>query len=156
MQTIHKLVRRALPLACLAVGLALIAVSQTPGISDVSVAIHRIAIPQIHSYTQVNAFAQDRSGYIWIGTSNGLNRYDGQNCILFEHNPLDSNSLSDNWILSLIADTSGMIWVGTSGGLNRFEPRTAAWTRFIHDPENDASVSHDRINTICEDRAGVL
>ena len=156
LRIIHKLVRRALPAACLFVGFALRAVSQTPGISDVSVAIHRIPIPQIHSFTQVNAFAQDRSGYIWMGTSTGLNRYDGQNCILFEHNPLDSNSLSDNWILSLFADTSGMIWVGTARGLNRFDPTTAAWTRFVYDPENDASVSHDRINTICEDRAGVL
>jgi ligand-binding sensor domain-containing protein len=155
-QTLHRLVQRALSLACLAVGLALIAVSQTPGISDVSVAIHRVAIPQIHSYTEVNAFAQDRSGYIWMGTSNGLSRYDGQNCILFEHDPLDSNSLSDNGILSLLADTSGVLWVGTRRGLDRFDPTTTKWTRYLHDSENDSSVSHDRINTIYEDRTGVL
>jgi len=122
-QTIHKLVQRALPLASLAVGLALRTVGQTPGISDVSVAIHRITIPQIQSYTEVSAFAQDRSGYIWMGTSNGLNRYDGQHCLLFEHDPLDSNSLSDNRILSLLADTSGMLWVGTQRGSTGLTPQ---------------------------------
>jgi len=93
---------------------------------------------------------------MWIGTSNGLVRYDGQNCILLEHVPLDSNSLSDNWILSLIADTSGMLWVGTRRGLNRFDPTTTTWTRYLHDRDSESSVSHDRINTIYEDRAGTL
>ncbi|MBN3035903.1 MAG: hypothetical protein JW861_09985, partial [Bacteroidales bacterium] len=62
---------------------------------------------------------KDRQEFVWIGTRNGLNRFDGSECIRFLNDPLDSTSLSDNFIRSLYEDHRGRIWVGTrTGGLN--------------------------------------
>jgi len=63
---------------------------------------------------------QDREGYIWIATDNGLNRYDGYTTKKFFHQPTDSTSISSNVIRSLIEDMDGNIWVGTKNGLNRY------------------------------------
>ena len=68
---------------------------------------------------------QDSSGFIWIGTANGLNRYDGYNFTVFKHIPFDTTGLSDNLINALCFDQSGYLWIGTgNGGLNRYDPKS--------------------------------
>jgi len=81
------------------------------------------------SNNDVNAVIQDKTGFIWFGTEDGLNRYDGYNFKIFRHDPSDSNSISGNSIWSLIEDHSGNIWIGTKGGiLNKFNPTTEKFT----------------------------
>src|SRR5574339_416633 len=64
---------------------------------------------------------QDSRGYLWIGTQDGLNRYDGYGFKIFKHDPDDPTSLSHNSILAVAEDTNGYLWIGTwGGGLNRF------------------------------------
>src|SRR5574339_432614 len=64
---------------------------------------------------------QDSRGYLWIGTQDGLNRYDGYGFKIFKHDPDDPTSLSHNSILAVAEDTKGYLWIGTwGGGLNRF------------------------------------
>jgi signal transduction histidine kinase/ligand-binding sensor domain-containing protein/DNA-binding response OmpR family regulator len=83
------------------------------------------------SNNDVNAVIQDKTGFIWFGTEDGLNRYDGYNFKIFRHDPSDSNSISGNSIWSLIEDHSGNIWIGTKGGiLNKFNPTTEKFTRW--------------------------
>lgn len=74
------------------------------------------------SNNKINAILQDKIGFIWLGTEDGLNRFDGYSFKIFRNNPSDSNSISDNNIWSLFEDESGNIWVGTkSGELNLYD-----------------------------------
>ena len=69
------------------------------------------------------AFFQDSRGYLWIGTQDGLNRYDGYTFKIFKHDPDDPDSISHNSILAISEDADGSLWVGTwGGGLNRYDP----------------------------------
>ncbi len=74
---------------------------------------------------------QDKKGFIWLGTANGLNRYDGYSFITYTNNPTDSTSISDNGIISMLEDGDGYLWFGTSGGvLNKFDRRTGNFKRY--------------------------
>lgn len=76
------------------------------------------------------AIFQDSRGYLWIGSQDGLNRYDGYSFKIFKH---DLESISHNNILSIAEDRSGSLWIGTwGGGLNRLAPRfVACFTKCI-------------------------
>jgi signal transduction histidine kinase/ligand-binding sensor domain-containing protein/DNA-binding response OmpR family regulator len=75
------------------------------------------------SSNDVNCLIQDKFGFIWIGTDNGLNRFDGTEFKIFRNKQNDSNSISDNGIWSLYEDRSGNIWIGTKGGVvNKYSP----------------------------------
>jgi ligand-binding sensor domain-containing protein len=75
---------------------------------------------------------QDRSGFIWIGTHDGLNKYDGYDVIVYRNVPDDKNSLSDNTIGALCEDALGKIWIDTKGSrLNRLDPFAEACTRYV-------------------------
>ncbi|NID12945.1 response regulator [Fibrella aestuarina] len=80
---------------------------------------------------------QDRKGFIWIATKDGLNRYDGYNFTVFSHDPYNPFSLSDNSCSSLLIDSHNRVWVGTiDNGLNLFDERTQ---RFYHIAISDRS-----------------
>ena len=72
------------------------------------------------SQSVVNCIFQDSKGYIWVGTQNGLNRFDGYNFEIFTYNPSDTTTISNNWIYSIDEDRNGDLWIGTKGGLNQF------------------------------------
>jgi len=72
------------------------------------------------SQSVVNCIFQDSKGYIWIGTQNGLNRFNGETFDVYTYNPADSGSISYNWIYSITEDTDGNLWIGTKGGLNQY------------------------------------
>ena len=83
------------------------------------------------SQNSVLAMLQDHRGFLWFGTQDGLNRYDGYTFTVFKNDPDDPNSLSLNSILALHEDDDGALWIGTwGGGLNRFDPSNNVWTRF--------------------------
>ena len=95
---------------------------------------------------------EDSQGFIWVGTTDGLNRYDGHSFKTYKHDPEDSLSLSGNYIWSLYEDRYGYIWVGTFGkGLNRFDPRTESFLRFELDSINAKVKRHPTIRTIYHD-----
>jgi ligand-binding sensor domain-containing protein len=104
-----------------------------------------------------SALAQDRDGFLWIGTQGGLVRYDGYQFRVYKNDPRDSGSLSGSYVRSLFAAADGRLWVGTfSSGLSAFDPATETFTRYQHDPRLPGSLSHDRVETIAEDRSGRL
>jgi len=72
------------------------------------------------SQSVVNCLFQDSKGYIWIGTQNGLNRFNGETFDVYSYNPADSGSISNNWVYAIAEDTSGNLWIGTKGGLNKY------------------------------------
>lgn len=83
------------------------------------------------SQSTVNCMLQDRKGFLWFGTANGLNRYDGYNFSVFVNDPQDSSTISDNGIISIYEDKEGFIWIGTSGGvLNKYDRKKGTFKRY--------------------------
>lgn len=120
------------------------------------VAFDRVLDNQGYTNSIVPAFAQDKYGFIWFGTPNGLCRYDGYKSTVFKQNPHDANSLSNNNVGELYFDKKGILWIGTDDGLNRFDPTTETFTRFFSDPNDPESLSQNEIDVIYSDVLGKL
>lgn len=83
------------------------------------------------SQSTVFASLQDRTGFMWFGTSSGLNRYDGYKFRVYMHDPGDTNSISDDRIVSLMEDSEGKMWIGTiNGNINKFDHLTETFSQF--------------------------
>lgn len=113
------------------------------------------------SHNVVYAILQDRHGFMWIGTENGLNKYDGNSFTVYEHVPLDTTSLADSRITTLLEDSQGNLWVGTRwGGLHRFDRSTETFSRYpIYDCAEQPCDRPDGLNNayvsaLVEDGAG--
>ncbi len=89
----------------------------------------------------VTQIFQDHHGFIWMGTPDGLNRFDGMGFTRFVHNPSDSTSLSNNEIRFIFEDNQNKLWVGTRYGLSQFDRLTETFTNFYFSiNEKDSSV----------------
>ncbi|MBM2846221.1 MAG: signal transduction histidine kinase [Bacteroidetes bacterium] len=108
------------------------------------------------SQSSVWCTLQDRRGFLWFGTADGLNRYDGYSFRVFRHNPEDSTSLSNNLVWSLCEDTSGAIWVGTAAGIHRYDPRTESFARLADQPRYKGTYLEAPTRTILENHEGLL
>jgi ligand-binding sensor domain-containing protein/uncharacterized membrane-anchored protein YhcB (DUF1043 family) len=109
------------------------------------------------SQSVVNCIHQDRDGFLWIGTQDGLNMFDGQKFTVYQNNPSDSSSISNNYILCICEDELGYLWVGTmAGGLNRFDKRKGRFLRFINDPQNLNCIPDNSIWTVLADSSGFI
>lgn len=110
----------------------------------------------------VRSILQDRFGYLWFGTEDGLARYDGHGFTVYRHNPGDSTTLSNSYAIVLLethstAAAGGTLWVGTNGGgLNRFDRASGKFKCFRHNPADPTSLSENNVRAIFEDRSGVL
>ena len=79
---------------------------------------------------QATALAQDQQGFLWVGTQHGLYRFDGQQIKAYQADPAKTNTMSADWVSSLLVDRQGILWIGTRyGGLNRFNPATEQFNR---------------------------
>ncbi|MBP7867911.1 MAG: hypothetical protein KA419_18435 [Acidobacteria bacterium] len=116
----------------------------------------RIGLDEGLSQTTINAIVQDRRGYLWFGSQDGLNRFDGYRMGVYRHDPADPCSLVGNHIRSLREDASGRLWIGTDMGLSCFDPRTERFTRHRHPAWDAPGLSHDSVLAILEDRYGTL
>lgn len=96
------------------------------------------------SQSSVLCILQDRKGFMWFGTRDGLNKFDGQKFITYRHNSQDSTSISNSFIKSLIEDEQGTLWIGTMNGLNKFVPDENRFERF----KNDGSLNSISNNEI--------
>jgi len=101
----------------------------------------------------VTSIIKDSNGFMWFGTDNGLNRFDGNNIVVYKNNYIDSSSLSDNYVLSLMELDPDHLLVGTAwGGLNIFDKATEKFVHFKHQNGDNTSLSFDHINVIYRDR----
>ena len=98
------------------------------------------------SQSAVTAILQDRQGFMWFATRDGLNRYDGNAFVVYKNKADDPDSLSANRIEDLIEDDQGYLWIATyTGGVNKFDPATERFTRYRHDPSNPNSLIADSV-----------
>ena len=117
----------------------------------------QIFLEQGLSQSIVKCILQDKEGFMYFGTEDGLNRFDGYTFTVMRNNPDDPNSLSYNDINAISLDSEGNIWIGTfNSGLNKFNPYTKKITRFSYLHNNVNSISHNNINSICTDSAGII
>ena len=106
---------------------------------------------------KVFAIAQDNNGFMWFGTGNGLNRYDGYRFEVFSHHPEAADSLASSNICKMTVDSGGFLWVGTWGdGLDRFDPNTNRFQHFRHDPDDAQSLSHNLVSALFIDSRQTL
>ena len=100
---------------------------------------------------------QDRLGFMWFGTSNGLTRYDGYSFETFKPDPDDPASIGGRLVTALTEDREGNLWVGTRrGGINRLDRSSGRFERFQHDPADPQSLTFNAVGVIYEDSTGTL
>ncbi len=116
----------------------------------------RLSIEDGLSQSAVNVVFQDRIGFLWVGTEDGLNRYDGTRFEVFKPDPDQPASLSNSWIWAICEDRAGDLWIGTNGGLNRFDHRHRSFRVFRNDASDPGSLSHDRVFALLPSRDGSL
>ena len=98
---------------------------------------------------QVNALAQDRNGNIWIGTRNGLCRYDGYSVVSYFHDKQRPNSLKHNYVFGLFTDSRGRLWVLTLYGVCRYRPSTDDFKCYAETGQKVASIVESNGRIIC-------
>ena len=124
---------------------------------DQDIRFEQISIEEGLPQSSVRCILQDSRGFMWFGTEDGLNRYDGYSFITYSTDPGDPHSISNNFIRAIYEDSTGAIWVGTNGGgLNKFDRLGERFTRFQNDPDDQSSLSSNIVWSILEDSAGTL
>jgi signal transduction histidine kinase/ligand-binding sensor domain-containing protein/DNA-binding response OmpR family regulator len=108
------------------------------------------------SNNNVLCVLQDQKGFIWFGTANGLNRYDGYTFKVFQHLDTDSTSLSDNRIRTMAEDNQGRIWIGTNNGLNCFDPATETCKHYLYNTNDSSTISDNRISALLFSKNNIL
>lgn len=112
------------------------------------------------SHKKINCILQDKRGFMWFGTEDGLNRYDGRYFTVFRSEPKIAYGLSGNIITDLYEDKSGLLWIATKdGGITRYDyrlPPLRQFKQFKHDRNNPKSIAENGINKITEDAQGNL
>lgn len=117
----------------------------------------RISSEQGLSMNTVRLIMQDHQGFLWFGTEEGLNRYDGNNWLSLRPDPDDPHSLGNPFTLVLYEDRSGTIWTaGVGSGLDRYDRTTGGFTHFRHDPSDPSSIVSDFVRDVYEDSTGVV
>lgn len=100
------------------------------------------------SQMSVVSIVQDSDGYMWFGTRDGLNRYDGKEFKIFRNDIEDTLSISDNYIKVLVSDGKNGLWIGTAGGLNHYDSTSELFTRYFVNPGQRTGNTNE-INSLC-------
>jgi signal transduction histidine kinase/ligand-binding sensor domain-containing protein/DNA-binding response OmpR family regulator len=116
-----------------------------------------IGIAQGLSQINVTCIFQDSQGFMWFGTRDGLNRYDGYKFTIYRNDSRNNNTISNNFIQDIIEDKNGNIWIATQGGgINKYDVRQHRFTRYLHDNDDPNSISSNTVNKIVLDEYGNL
>ncbi|MCP2597399.1 ATP-binding protein, partial [Candidatus Aminicenantes bacterium AC-335-G13] len=104
-----------------------------------------------------NCIIQDHKGFMWFGTEDGLNKYDGYKFTIYRHDPKNPDSISNSYITAMYEDRDGVLWIGTAGGgLNKFDREKEKFIYYMHDEKNPLSLSNNFVLSIYEDSSGNL
>ncbi len=108
------------------------------------------------SNSSVNCIFQDSQGLLWIGTWDGLNRYDGNSFRIYRPEPDNKNSLSNQVILKIGEDSAGQLWVLTMHGINRYNKTTDTFTRYYFSKDNRPPMSESQFSMAIDGSGSVF
>ncbi|MBX2878008.1 MAG: hypothetical protein KTR30_38170, partial [Saprospiraceae bacterium] len=108
------------------------------------------------SQATVRAILQDTMGFMWFGTADGLNRFDGKSFTIYRHQPETAHSLSSNDVQVLHEDQQGNLWIGTDHGLNRFDRVHNDFKTYLHANDKPAGLSNNFVAEIISDADGQM
>ncbi|MGH1363690.1 MAG: two-component regulator propeller domain-containing protein [Calditrichia bacterium] len=150
---IHSLLKKLLPLILIVAALTAELLSQTEfSPNEIQLRFERISSEDGLSHSSIHWIHQDKTGYIWISTPDGLNRFDGYTFRTFRYDPSDSTTIRGSWAGSLYERANGELWIAMGvGGYNRFQPETETFTHFGFDSLNVNSLPSNLVLTIHED-----
>jgi len=107
------------------------------------------------SHNKVNCILQDKRGFIWIGTEDGLNRYDGNEFLVFRSLPGKTDCISGNIIKDILEDNAGVLWIATAdGGLSKYDyrlPPQNQFTQYKFQQDKPNSIPTNTLFDILED-----
>lgn len=122
-----------------------------------SMMFDHLSISEGLSQSSATVILQAKNGMIWIGTADGLNKFDGYQFTVFKQIPNDKQSLSENYILSLYQSPDEKIWIGTNGGgLNVYDEKTGIFTVYKAESNQSTGLSGNVIRTITGDKKGTI
>ncbi len=116
----------------------------------------RISVDKGLSQAKVYCTYQDSQGYLWFGTEDGLNKYDGYSFEIYKYNPTDNKAISNNIVRCIFEDSKQNLLVGTDNGLNIYNRGNGSFKRLQNNPADKNSISNDIISSIAEDKNGVV
>jgi ligand-binding sensor domain-containing protein/signal transduction histidine kinase len=119
-------------------------------------ATQRFTVEKGLSQSTVRSIHGDKEGFVWIGTQDGLNKFDGYSNFIYRHNEKDSTSISNNTVKVIFEDHRKRLWIGTFHGLNLLDKSTGRFRQYYHSAKQQQSISNDNILDIAEDRDGTL
>jgi len=141
------------------VAIALAMLSHASPSHGQDVHFEHVQMPENVFGSPVLSMSQDAKGYLWMGTQNGLFKYDGSNFTAYRNQVSDQNSISNDRIEAVATDIRGQVWVGfyhTSTSLDRLDPETGIFTHFQHSPKDPFSIASDSVNAIMQDHEGTI
>jgi signal transduction histidine kinase/ligand-binding sensor domain-containing protein len=119
-----------------------------------NIKFERISLEEGLSQSVVSCIIQDYLGFMWFGTQDGLNRYDGTKFITYKNDSKNKNSICNNFIVCLFEDTNKNLWIGTKDGLSMYDRNRDLFFNYKVEHDNSNLVSSNQINAIAEDKAG--
>jgi len=124
--------------------------------TDNQLAFKHFSVSQGLSQSTVNVIFQDRDGFLWIGTEDGLNKFDGIECTYYKKDPTNNNSLSHSWIWDIDQDKAGNFWIATYNGLSKMDLALGQIVRFLPIEGDSSSLSSSRPDCLEFDKDGNL
>lgn len=104
------------------------------------------------SQSNINDILQDRNGFLWFATYDGLNKYDGYTYKVYRRNQEDKTTLSSNGIIKLFEDKNGYLYFGTNTtGVVLHDPRTEEFTNYQHNQNDPESIGGNTVYYITQD-----
>jgi len=121
-----------------------------------TIRFNRLTIDDGLSLSSVYCIFEDSKGFMWFGTEDGLNKYDGKSFTIYRPQAGVENSLSYKWTEIIFEDSRGQLWFGSKGGLSVFNPLNETFGQYRSDAQNKATLSNDTITAINEGPDGSL
>jgi len=134
-------------------GLLFLLFSSVVSLAQNSIYFDRISTEDGLSQSDINCIYQDELGYMWFGTHDGLNKFDGYDFTVYNPDKHRPGSINSNLIFDIEGDNEGNLWIGTTGrGLNFFDRSTGKFEQFRHQDDNENSLSNDHITALFRDK----
>lgn len=138
---------------CLLLSVILVMIESSLAVVQDNVRFHRYSLQHGLSQQAVFAMLQDRRGFMWFATQEGLNRFDGYQFKTFYHESDNSYSISHDAVYHLLENNNGSIWIATEAGLDLYDPNKLT---FVHFTRENSGLDSNRINVLFKDNEEVL